>query len=99
MDECTPRYRVHFPRCRSGLTEKGLRGPRSRGAVRIGPALRSAASPVTESSAARAHKRYDIMVRMNDGSVRNLSDETGKPIGFRDGDKVRVSREAVPVWG
>jgi len=42
---------------------------------------------------AREHKRYDITVRMNDGSVRSLSDESGTPIALKSGDKVRVSKE------
>lgn len=42
---------------------------------------------------ARAHKRYDITVRMEDGSTRALSDESGAPIAFKAGDKVHVSKE------
>ena len=42
---------------------------------------------------ARAHKRYDITVRMEDGSTRSLSDETGTPLAFKSGDKVHVSKE------
>ena len=44
---------------------------------------------------ARAHKRYDIIVRMEDGSTRALSDETGTPIAFKAGDKVHVSKDGV----
>jgi outer membrane lipoprotein SlyB len=44
---------------------------------------------------ARVHKRYDITVRMNDGSTRAFSDESGTPLALRSGDKVRVSREGV----
>ncbi len=44
---------------------------------------------------ARAHKRYDITVRMEDGSTRALSDETGTPIALKAGDKVHVSKEGV----
>jgi len=44
---------------------------------------------------AREHKRYDITVRMNDGSVRSLSDESGTPIALKSGDKVRVSKEGM----
>jgi outer membrane lipoprotein SlyB len=44
---------------------------------------------------ARAHKRYDITVRMTDGSTRALSDETGTPPAFKSGDKVHVSKEGV----
>jgi len=44
---------------------------------------------------AREHKKYEITVRMNDGSMRNLSDESGTPIALKSGDKVRVSKEGV----
>jgi outer membrane lipoprotein SlyB len=44
---------------------------------------------------AREHKKYEITVRMNDGSVRSLSDESGTPVALRSGDKVRVSKEGV----
>lgn len=44
---------------------------------------------------AREHTKYEITVRMNDGSVRSLSDETGTPLAFRSGDKVHVSKEGV----
>jgi outer membrane lipoprotein SlyB len=42
---------------------------------------------------ARAHKRYDITVRMEDGSTRALSDESGSPLALKQGDKVHVSKE------
>jgi outer membrane lipoprotein SlyB len=42
---------------------------------------------------ARAHKRYDIIVRMNDGTVKNMSDESGTPITLKSGDKVRVAQD------
>ena len=41
------------------------------------------------------HKRYDITVRMNDGSTRALSDETGTEPAVKSGDKVHVSKEGV----
>ena len=44
---------------------------------------------------ARAHKRYDITVRMEDGSTRALSDESGTPISLKAGEKVHVSKEGV----
>ena len=44
---------------------------------------------------AREHTKYEITVRMNDGSVRSLSDETGTPLAFRSGDKVHVSKDGV----
>ena len=42
---------------------------------------------------AREHKKYEITVRMNDGTTRNLSDESGTPVAFKSGDKVRVSHD------
>ena len=42
---------------------------------------------------AREHKKYEITVRMNDGSTRSLADESGTPIAFKSGDKVRVSQD------
>jgi len=44
---------------------------------------------------AREHKKYEITVRMNDGSVRSLSDESGTPVALKSGDRVRVSKEGV----
>ena len=44
---------------------------------------------------ARAHTRYDITVRMEDGSTRALSDESGTPLALKAGDKVHVSKECV----
>lgn len=42
---------------------------------------------------ARMHKRYDITVKMNDGTVRQLSDESGTPITVKSGDKVKVAQD------
>ena len=42
---------------------------------------------------ARMHKRYDITVKMNDGSIRNLSDESGNPVSVKSGDKVRIAQD------
>lgn len=42
---------------------------------------------------ARMHKRYDITVKMNDGSLRNLSDESGTPVTLKSGDKVKVAQD------
>ena len=41
---------------------------------------------------ARMHKRYDITVKMNDGSTRNFSDESGAQIALKSGDKVRIAQ-------
>jgi len=42
---------------------------------------------------ARAHKRYDITVKMNDGTTRNFSDESGAQIALKSGDKVRIEHD------
>jgi outer membrane lipoprotein SlyB len=42
---------------------------------------------------ARTHKRYDITVKMNDGSTRKFSDESGAQIALKSGDKVRVNQD------
>jgi outer membrane lipoprotein SlyB len=42
---------------------------------------------------ARMHKRYDIVVKMNDGTTRNFSDESGAQIALKSGDKVRVEQD------
>lgn len=42
---------------------------------------------------ARMHKRYDITVRMNDGSTRNFSDESGTPVTLKSGDKIRIAQD------
>jgi outer membrane lipoprotein SlyB len=42
---------------------------------------------------ARMHKRYDITVKMNDGSIRSLSDESGTPVTLKSGDKVKVAQD------
>jgi outer membrane lipoprotein SlyB len=42
---------------------------------------------------ARMHKRYDIVVKMNDGTTRNFSDESGAQIALKSGDKVRVGHD------
>lgn len=41
----------------------------------------------------RKHTRYDITVRMNDGSMRSLSDESGTPVTLKSGDKVKVAQD------
>jgi len=58
----------------------------------IGAAVGAVAGHQIERQA-RAHKRYDITVRMNDGTTRALSDESGTPVSVKAGDKVHVSKE------
>lgn len=60
----------------------------------IGAAVGAVAGHQIEREA-RAHKRYDITVRMNDGSTKALSDETGNPVVWKSGDKVRVGNDGV----
>ncbi|HEY3076387.1 MAG TPA: glycine zipper domain-containing protein, partial [Burkholderiales bacterium] len=66
----------------------------NRAGTAIGAAVGAVAGHQIERQA-RAHKRYDITVRMNDGSTRALSDESGTPVTLKSGDKVRVSKEGV----
>ena len=66
----------------------------NRAGTAIGAAVGAVAGHQIERQA-RAHKRYDITVRMEDGSTRSLSDETGAPLAFKEGDKVHVSKEGV----
>jgi outer membrane lipoprotein SlyB len=40
---------------------------------------------------ARTHKRYDITVKMNDGTTRKFSDESGAQLALKSGDKVKVA--------
>jgi outer membrane lipoprotein SlyB len=42
---------------------------------------------------ARMHKRYDITVKMNDGTMRSFSDESGAQVTLKSGDKVRVGQD------
>jgi outer membrane lipoprotein SlyB len=44
---------------------------------------------------AREHKKYEISVRMNDGTVKSITDESGNPVAWRSGDKVRVGTDGV----
>lgn len=57
----------------------------------VGAAVGAVAGHQIERQA-RMHKRYDITVRMNDGSTRNFSDESGQQIALKSGDKVRVAQ-------
>jgi outer membrane lipoprotein SlyB len=44
---------------------------------------------------AREHKKYEISVRMNDGSTKAITDETGNPVSWKNGDKVRLGSDGV----
>lgn len=69
-------------------------GDGSRAGTAVGAVVGAVAGHQIERQA-RAHKRYDITVRMNDGSTRALSDETSTSPPFKSGDKVQVSKEGV----
>ena len=44
---------------------------------------------------AREHTKYEISVRMNDGTVKSITDESGNPVSWKSGDKVRVGADGV----
>lgn len=69
-------------------------GDGSRAGTAVGAVVGAVAGHQIERQA-RAHKRYDITVRMNDGSIRQLSDESGAPVTVKSGDKVRVAQNGV----
>lgn len=69
-------------------------GDGSRAGTAVGAVVGAVAGHQIERQV-RAHKKYEITVRMNDGSTKNLSDETGAPITFKSGDKVRVGQDGV----
>lgn len=67
-------------------------GDGNRAGTVVGAAVGAVAGHQIERQA-RMHKRYDITVKMNDGSIRNLSDESGNPVSVKSGDKVRVAQD------
>jgi outer membrane lipoprotein SlyB len=69
-------------------------GDGSRAGTAVGAVVGAVAGHQIERQA-RAHKRYDITVRMNDGSTKALSDETGNALPWKSGDKVRVGNDGV----
>ncbi len=69
-------------------------GDGSRAGTAVGAVVGAVAGHQIERQA-RAHKKYEITVRMNDGSTKELSDETGNPIAWKSGDKVRVGQDGV----
>lgn len=69
-------------------------GDGSRAGTAVGAVVGAVAGHQIERQA-RAHKKYEITVRMNDGSIRNLSDESGTPVTLKSGDKVRVGQDGV----
>ena len=64
----------------------------NRAGTAIGAAVGAVAGHQIERQA-RTHKRYDITVKMNDGTTRNFSDESGTPVTLKSGDKVKVAQD------
>jgi len=69
-------------------------GDGSRAGTAVGAVVGAVAGHQIERKA-REHKKYEITVRMNDGSTRALSDESGNPLAWKSGDKVRVGADGV----
>lgn len=67
-------------------------GDGSRAGTAVGAVVGAVAGHQIERQA-RAHKRYDITVRMNDGTIKSMSDETGTPVTLKSGDKVRIAQD------
>jgi outer membrane lipoprotein SlyB len=44
---------------------------------------------------AREHKKYEISVRMNDGTVKSITEESGSAVSWKSGDRVRVGTDGV----
>ena len=65
-------------------------GDGSRAGTAVGAVVGGVAGHQIERSA-RRYKRYDVSIRMNDGSVKNVSSDT--PPGWRSGDHVRVLQD------
>jgi outer membrane lipoprotein SlyB len=69
-------------------------GDGSRAGTAVGAVVGAVAGHQIERKA-REHKKYEITVRMNDGSTKSLSDESGNPLAWKSGDKVRVGADGV----
>src|SRR5947208_739857 len=69
-------------------------GDGSRAGTAVGAVVGAVAGHQIERKA-REHKKYEITVRMNDGSTKQLSDESGNPNSLKSGDKVRVGADGV----
>lgn len=66
----------------------------NRAGTAIGAAVGAVAGHQIERKA-REHKKYEITVRMNDGSTKAITDESGNQVSWRSGDKVRVGTDGV----
>ena len=69
-------------------------GDGSRAGTAVGAVVGAVAGHQIERKA-REHKKYEITVRMNDGSTKALTDESGNQVSWKSGDKVRVGTDGV----
>ena len=69
-------------------------GDGSRAGTAVGAVVGAVAGHQIERKA-REHKKYEITVRMNDGSTKAITDESGNQVSWRSGDKVRVGTDGV----
>ena len=69
-------------------------GDGSRAGTAVGAVVGAVAGHQIERKA-REHKKYEITVRMNDGSTKAITDESGNQISWKNGDKVRVGADGV----
>jgi outer membrane lipoprotein SlyB len=69
-------------------------GDGSRAGTAVGAVVGAVAGHQIERKA-REHKKYEISVRMNDGSTKAITDESGNPLAWKSGDKVRVGADGV----
>ena len=69
-------------------------GDGSRAGTAVGAVVGAVAGHQIERKA-REHKKYEITVRMNDGSTKALTDESGSQLSWKSGDKVRVGADGV----
>jgi outer membrane lipoprotein SlyB len=69
-------------------------GNGSRAGTAVGAVVGAVAGHQIERQA-REHKKYEISVHMNDGSTKAITDESGNPVSWKSGDKVRVGTDGV----
>lgn len=69
-------------------------GDGSRAGTAVGAVVGAVAGHQIERKA-REHKKYEITVRMNDGSTKAITDESSDQVSWKSGDKVRVGTDGV----
>ena len=69
-------------------------GDGSRAGTAVGAVVGAVAGHQIERKA-REHKKCEISVRMNDGTTKSITDESGNPLAWKSGDKVRVGADGV----